>query len=154
MEFTLENIVAGINARKDELGVSPQQIADASGVSRATVDRILKRQDGYVPHLENLLDVANAVGYQFNFQEPVPIQTDDLTLQQIIYVYEKRCEALEKESRLKTVQSNLIIAAKDKALESKDLWLNRFFKTIVALGSGIILVLLADVCIRGAGWIP
>lgn len=153
MEFTLDNIVAGINARKEELGVTPQQIADASGVSRATVDRILKNQDGYVPHLENLLDVANTVGYQFDFKEPTPVQTDDSTLQQIIYVYEKRCEALEKESRLKTVQSNLLVATKDKVIEKQNLWLNRLFNTLLALGLGIILVLLVDLCVRGIGWI-
>lgn len=151
--MTVSDIIDGILERKNELGATVQQISDASGVPKSTVDNILRKAVAN-PQMQNVLDIANAVGYEFAPHEEKPIDTTDPTLQQIIYVYEKRCEALEKESRLKTVQSNLVIAEKDRAIADKNKWLARLFDSLVFLAVGVMVVLLIDVCVRGIGWFP
>lgn len=133
MTYTLDMIVDGINARKELLKTTNQQISDASGVSKSTVDRILRKQECYIPNAQNLLDIANTVGYEFTAPVDRPVATDDAVLNQIILVYEKRCEDLARESRLKTVQSNLVIAEKDK-------WIR--FLTILSLAFVAVIVLL------------
>lgn len=143
--MTLETIVEGINARKAYLNATNQQIADASGVSKATVDRILAGK-ATSPCIQNVLDIANTVGYDFQKPEKEPVETTDLTLQNIIYAYEKRCEVLERESRLKTVQYNTIISGKDK-------WI-RFLTTLtLILVAGIISVLVYDLTHLDRGWV-
>lgn len=93
-----------------------------------------------------MLDIANTVGYDFQKQEETPAKTADPTLQNIIYVYEKRCEVLEKESRLKIVQSNMVIAEKDR-------WI-RFLATLsLVLVMGIICLLLYDLTHLDRGWV-
>lgn len=146
MIYTLDLIVDGINARKELLQTTNQQIADASGVSKSTVDRILRKQECYIPNAQNLLDIANTVGYDFAAPDDRPVSTDDAALTQLIAVYEKRCEDLARESRLKTVQSNLVIAEKDK-------WIR--FLAILSLSfvAAIILLLLYDVTRPDIGWV-
>lgn len=150
--MTVSDIIDGIIERKNVLNATVQQISDASGVPKSTVDNILRRAVAN-PTIQNVLDIANAVGYEFNVPDEKPVDTNDPTLQQIIYVYEKRCEALEKESRLKTVQSNLVIAEKDRAIADKNKWLARLFYSLVILAVGVMAVLLIDVCVRGIGWL-
>lgn len=136
----------GINARKELLKTTNQQIADASGVSKSTVDRILRKQECYIPNAQNLLDIANTVGYDFTVPDDKPVTTDDAALNQIILVYEKRCEDLARESRLKTVQSNLVIAEKTR-------WIR--FLTCISLFfvAGIVLLLIYDGTRPDIGWI-
>lgn len=152
MSLTLDSILDGIIARKELLCATSQQISDASGVSKSTVDRMLRKQDGYIPNVQNLLDVAAAVGYEFQSREPEPVQTNDPHLRQLIYVYEKRCETLEKENRLKTVQSNMLLAEKDRTIASKNRWISRLSGLLIVLTFGIILVLAVDIAVRGIGW--
>lgn len=151
--MTVSEIIDGILERKAELNATIQQIADASGVPKSTVDNILRKSTAN-PTMQNVLDIANAVGYEFSPRGEKPIATNDPTLQQIIYVYEKRCEALEKESRLKTVQANMQLADKDRTIETKDKWIHRLFDSLVFLAVGVMIVLLLDVLIRGIGWFP
>lgn len=149
--MTVSEIIDGIIERKNILNATVQQISDASGVPKSTVDNILRKAVAN-PQMQNVLDIANAVGYEFAHHEEIPAEATDPQLRHIINVYEKRCEALEKESRLKTVQSNLVIAEKDRTIADKNKWLARLFTALVVLGLGVMIVLLADVCIRGAGW--
>lgn len=146
MTLSLEMIVDGINARKEYLKTTNQQIADASGVSKSTVDRILRKQECYIPNAQNLLDIANTVGYDFTVPDDRPVVTDDAVLNQIIFVYEKRCEDLARESHLKTVQSNLIIAEKTK-------WIRFLTCVSLAFVVGIVILLLYDVTRPDIGWI-
>lgn len=132
MTYTLDMIVDGINARKELLKATNQQISDASGVSKSTVDRILRKQECYIPNAQNLLDIVNTVGYEFTAPVDRPVATDDAALNQIMLVYEERCEDLARESRLKTVQSNLVIAEKSK-------WIR--FLTILSLAFVAVIVL-------------
>lgn len=147
--MTCDEIIDGILARKEVLNTTNQQIADASNVPKTTVDRIL-RKETQNPSIIPVLAIAEAVGYDFSQQEEIPVEATDEKLQQIIYIYEKRCEALEKESRLKTVQSNLVIAEKDRRIADKDKWIARLFSFLMAC----LLILLLDVLIRGIGWFP
>lgn len=153
--MTLDSIIDGIITRKELLHATNQQIADASGVSLSTVNRILRKQEGYIPTIQTLLDIATAVGYEFSDPEREPVEVEgDARLREIIRVYEEKCKLLENESRLKTVQYNLAMAEKDRVIDTKDKWVNRLFNSLVALGLGIIIVLLIDICVRGIGWFP
>lgn len=151
--MTCEEVIDGILERKKILNTTNQQISDASGVPKATVDRILRKETPN-PSFQTIMDMATAVGYDFSPRDDFPVDTDDEKLRQIIYLYEKRCEALEKESRLKTVQSNLVIAEKDRTIQSKDQWVRRLFNSLVILGVCVMIALLIDVCLRGIGWFP
>lgn len=151
--MTCEEVIDGILERKKILNTTNQQISDASGVPKATVDRILRKETPN-PSFQTIMDMATAVGYDFSARDDFPVDTDGEKLRQIIYLYEKRCEALEKESRLKTVQSNLVIAEKDRTIQSKDQWVRRLFNSLVILGVCVMIALLIDVCLRGIGWFP
>lgn len=151
--MTVSEIIDGILERKSELNATVQQIADASGVPKSTVDNILRKATAN-PTIQNVLDIANAVGYEFSPREKVPVDAEDEKLKHIIYIYEKRCEALEKESRLKTVQANMQLADKERVIETKDKWIHRLFDSLVFLAVGVMVVLLLDVLIRGVGWFP
>lgn len=144
--MTLDSIIDGIIARKEDLSATNQQIADASNVSLSTVNRILRKQEGYIPNIQTLLDIATAVGYDFAPAEQKPVETDDAVLNHIIQVYENRCSDLERESRLKTVQYNMIVAEKTK-------WIKFLTVLSLVLVAGIILVLLYDVTHPNIGWI-
>lgn len=151
--MTCEEAIDGILERKKILNATNQQIADASNVPKTTIDRIFRKETPN-PSFQTIIDIATAVGYEFAPREKEPVSADDEKLKQIIYIYEKRCEALEKESRLKTVQTNMLLAEKDRTIQAKNQWISRLFNSLVILGLGVMLVLLADVCIRGIGWFP
>lgn len=142
--MTVSDIIDGILERKTALGATVQQISDASGVPKSTVDNILRKAVAN-PQMQNVLDIADAVGYEFAPNEEKPVDTTDPTLQQIIYVYEKRCDDLERESRLKTVQSNLLLAEKSR-------WIRFLTILCLALVAGIIMILLYDVTNPSVGW--
>lgn len=63
--MTLDEVIIGIIAQKNECGMTNQQIADAAKVSKTTVDRMLRNDPTISPNAQTLMDVANAVGYQF-----------------------------------------------------------------------------------------
>lgn len=142
--MTVDQIINGIIERKDILHATNQQIADASNVPKTTVDRIL-RKETLNPSLQSVVDIATAVGYDFAQLEKKPVVTDDVTLQQIIYVYEKRCADLERESRLKTVQTNMIIAGKDR-------WIRFLTILSIMLVVGIFTILVFDITNPFIGW--
>lgn len=58
----VSTIVDGILERKTALGMTVQQISDASGVPKSTVDNILRKAVNN-PSAQNILDIASAVGY-------------------------------------------------------------------------------------------
>lgn len=143
--MTVDQIINGIIERKDILHATNQQIADAANVPKTTVDRIL-RKETLNPSLQSVVDIATAVGYDFGQTEKEPVVTDDAALQQIIYVYEKRCADLERESRLKTVQTNMIIAGKDR-------WIRFLTLLSITFVVGIFTILVFDITNPFVGWI-
>lgn len=142
--MTCDEIIDGILERKKVLNATNQQIADASNVPKTTVDRILRKETPN-PSFQPVLDIANAVGYDFSVQKPTAPETDDTTVKQIVYIYEQRCADLERESRLKTVQSNLLLAEKSR-------WIRFLTVLSLALVAGIIMILLYDVTNPSVGW--
>lgn len=142
--MTCDEIIDGILERKKVLNATNQQIADASNVPKTTVDRIL-RKETQNPSFQPVLDIANAVGYDFSAPKPTAPETDDTAMRQIVYIYERRCADLERESRLKTVQSNLLLAEKSR-------WIRFLTILSLALVAGIIMILLYDVTNPSVGW--
>lgn len=86
--MTVSSIIDGIVERKNAMNMTVQQVADASGVPKSTVDNIL-RKTVTNPSMQNVLDIAAAVGYKFGehttFSEP--------SIQHIISMYEDRLTA-------------------------------------------------------------
>ena len=69
--------------------MAAQQIADLSGVSKSTIDRLLRNEAGIGISAQSLLDIANAVGYKIGAQEEDPV------IQRIVDVYESRIRQTE-----------------------------------------------------------
>lgn len=89
VKTTVQEIVFGIIAKKKESGMAAQQIADLSGVSKSTIDRLLRNEAGIGISAQSLLDIANAVGYKIGAQEEDPV------IQRIVDVYESRIRQTE-----------------------------------------------------------
>lgn len=51
-----------LNIKKNELGLTNQEISNLSGVSKSTVDRILRSEDGASTNLITAVDLVKAVG--------------------------------------------------------------------------------------------
>ena len=133
-------IIDGINARKTALGMTNQQIADASQVPKSTVDRVL-RKDTENPTMKVILDIADAVGYDFstrNAEQLAPKDTDSQYIRHIISMYESRLAAHER-------QYNLVTAEKNR-------WIKILALIIGLLGAGIITILLIDILNPTVGW--
>lgn len=63
--MTVTTIIDGIVEKKTTLNMTVQQISDASGVPKSTVDNIL-RKSVTNPSMQNILDIAAAVGYDIS----------------------------------------------------------------------------------------
>lgn len=135
------NIIDGINARKNALQMTNQQIADASGVPKSTVDRVL-RKDTENPTMKVILDIAAAVGYEFGI--PAAVQTPDdgqnnPYIRHIISMYEAQLAAQER-------QYNLVTAEKNR-------WIKSLAIIVGILGIGVVTILLIDILNPSVGWI-
>lgn len=148
-----KDIIAGIIAKKEELGMTAQQMADSSGVPKSTVDRIL-RGDTPNPSMQTILDLASAVGYDlFNTQAPTltnaPVDASPY-LQHIIAMYERQladkdashARELAKHER----QHNLMTAEKNR-------WIKILAIIVGILGVGVVTILLIDILNPTVGWI-
>lgn len=119
--MSVEELVEDIKRRKEEMKLTSKMISDASGVPKSTVDRIL-RGETRDPYAQSLLAIAYTVGYRFvNDNDPKEASSDG-----------KLIVALERESRLKTVQHNTIIAEKDRVIEDKSKWVKFLAATSIA----------------------
>lgn len=111
--MNVTELITSIGKRKEALGITNQMISEASGVPKSTVDRVL-RGETRDPSAQTVLDMAYTVGYRLvndNDLQPEPV-TDTATIMQM----------LTRENRLKTIQSNALIAAKDRTIEDKSRW--------------------------------
>lgn len=123
----VSEIIKGIAERKESLGITNQMLSDASGVPKTTIDRIL-RGDTTNPSMQTILDMAYVVGYKLTNDNDQ--QCGDVDNQLVIL--------LERESRLKTIQSNCLIATKDRTIEDKSRWVK--FLTASAIVFAILLI--------------
>lgn len=134
------SIIDGINARKAALGMTNQQIADASQVPKSTVDRVL-RKGTENPTMNVILDIAAVVGYEFGSQaapQPPAESAEKQYIQRIISMYEAQLASSER-------QYNLVTAEKNR-------WIKILAIIIGILGAGVITILLIDILNPTVGW--
>lgn len=141
------DIIDGIRTKKDEQGLSNQQLSDASGVPKSTVDRILSgRTDN--PSLQNILDLANAVGYEFEARTalpPAPVASGDSTAQ-LRAIYEDRIAAYERLIARDQRHNNMLLAEKNR-------WILFSMILNIVLVGFIVAVLVYDILNRDVGWV-
>ena len=103
-DTTVHDIIAGIVAQKEALGLTNQQIADLSKMSKSSVDRIMRNDEGSNPSAQALFDIADAVGYKIGKQHD-----EDPAIQRIVDLYESRIRQTELQTiRTQDRQSKLI----------------------------------------------
>lgn len=56
--MSIPEVISGIIAQKNSLGMTNQQIADTAKVSKATVDRLLRGDPAAGPSAQTLFDIA------------------------------------------------------------------------------------------------
>lgn len=149
------DIINGILAKKEELGMTSQQIADASGVPKSTVDRIL-RKDTPNPSMQTILDIADAVGYQLFDTAPrklqaVPVEGEASPyLHHIISMYERQLAdkdaAHAREIAKQERQYNMVANEKNR-------WIKILAIIVGILGIGVVTILLIDILNPTIGWI-
>ena len=134
------NIIDGINACKAARGMTNQQIADASGEPKSTVDRIL-RKNTENPSMRAILNIANAVGYEFSTPATVQkteVAQDDPYVRHIITMYENQMAANERRYNLATAEKNR--------------WIKTLSLSLGAMGCGVIAMMLIDITTPDYGW--
>lgn len=149
--MTVTDIVDGIIQKKNAIGMTNQQLADASGVPKATIDRIL-RHDTPNPTMQTVLDLAAAVGYSFsNHQAPIaPIPEenkirDPMTLHMIDY-YERRGVAYEERIKRITAHFNMLLAEKNR-------WIKFSLILNIILIVFLVTILIVDILHPDIGWV-
>lgn len=126
--MTVNELLEDIAKRKETLGLTNKMISDASGVPKSTVDRLLRGETND-PSAQSVLDMAYVVGYRLaNDNDTVPSGIDG----QLVNM-------LERENRLKTVQGNSLIAAKDRTIEDKSHWVK--FLTASTITFAVLLII-------------
>lgn len=149
--MTTADILDGIIERKREMNLTSQQIADASGVPKSTVDRILRKETPN-PTLQTVLDLAAAVGYSFsNIREEAPAAPADVSIKDpmvrhLITVYENRGRAYEERIKADTAHFNRLLAEKNR-------WLKFSMSVNLILVVFVCGVLIYDVTHLDRGWI-
>lgn len=101
IKTTVKDIISGIIAKRDARGLTAQQIADLSGVSKSTVDRLLRNEEGTGISAQNLFDIANAVGYKVGESN-----NEDPAIQRIVDMYEARIRQTEIQHNLSQARQN------------------------------------------------
>lgn len=129
--MTLDEVIIGIIAQKNECGMTNQQIADAAKVSKTTVDRMLRNDPAISPNAQTLMDVANAVGYQF--------ASDSGKKDEIRALYE--------------AQRIQFAAQYNRMLAMQQRWLRFTVTLCLVLVVVIIIALICDVSNLNIGWI-
>lgn len=110
--------------------MSSQQIADAANVSKATVVRMLRGDEGTSPTAQTLFDVADAVGCRFG---------------------DEHAECREQIELMKAHHAEMV-AHYNRALAVKTRWLRFAVVLSLILIAVIIAVLMLDVSRPGVGW--
>lgn len=132
----IASIIAEINTKKAESGMTNQQISDASGVPKPTVDRVL-RGGTDEPRAQTLLDIAAVFDYDL-----VPTQQPDAAkdahARQIASLYESQLADLRR-------QLNITRAEKARSIHILG-WI------VAVLVLGIFAILLFDALNPTVGW--
>lgn len=140
-------VIDGIIERKEQVGMTNQQISDASGVPRTTVNRILQKQTPN-PSVKTLADIAVAVGYDISPVQPAVLQ-DHTKDAYITYLQ----EALEAERKLRDKEKAELRAHYNMLLAEKNRWIRYSFFALIILIVFIVSWLIVDILHPSAGWI-
>lgn len=149
--MTVSDIVDGIITKKNTIGMTNQQLADASGVPKTTIDRILRKETAN-PSMQTVLDLAASVGYSFsNHPEQLPatpqeIGIKDPLVQHLINVYENRGIAYEERIKRNTAHFNMLLSEKNR-------WLKFSLTLNLILVVFICGILIYDLTHLDRGWI-
>lgn len=149
--MTVTDIIDGIIQKKNLIGMTNQQLSDASGVPKPTIDRIL-RHDTTNPSMQTVLDLAAAVGFSFsNHPEPAPALPSEEGIRDpmvihMINVYENRGRAYEERIKRNTSHFNMLLAEKNR-------WLKFSMILNIILVIFICAILLYDATHPDVGWI-
>lgn len=113
--------------------MTAQQIADLSGVSKSTIDRLMRNERGIGISAQNLFDVANAVGYKIGAPD------EDPAIRRIVDMYEDRIRQTE-------IQHNL-------SQERQSRWMRwvAIFAAVVVLC--VLAMLFLDMASPNVGWV-
>lgn len=148
--MTVSDIIDGIITRKNTIGMTNQQLADASGVPKTTIDRVLRKETAN-PSMQTVLDLAAAVGYSFSNHPDQPPATPaelgikDPMIQYLINVYENQCLSYEERIKRNTAHFNML-------LHEKNRWIKFSLVLNIILVVFVVAVLLYDVTHPDIGW--
>lgn len=132
----VEELVDRINEVREDTGITYQQIADASGVPRTTVSRIL-HGDTPNPTSKNLYDIALAVGCQI-VPPPPP---DDLQTDEMDYLHLVNDNA-EKRNREQRCLYNTLLAQKHRWLVCSITIIAVLVTLVIGLTLAVVILLL------------
>lgn len=150
--MTVSDIVNGIIQKKNAIGMNNQQLSDASGVPKPTVDRVI-RGDTPNPSMQTVLELAAAVGYTFSNhpEQPSPVPDEskilDPAMLHIINNYERQLVSAEERVKRVTSHFNMLLAEKNR-------WIQTLSTIIGILIVGFISLLLMDIATPELGWFP
>lgn len=150
--MTTPEILDGIFRKQHEIGMTNQQFSDASGIPKASIERI-KRGDTANPTIETVLALSAAVGYTFSNQpepmSPIPdtVKVNDPMLQILLAHYEK--QEIDHSEQMKRVMShfNMLLAEKNR-------WIRTLAGIIGIMIVGVLSLLLIDIATPDLGWFP
>ena len=131
---TVHEVIAGIVAQKEALGITNQQIADLAKISKSSVDRIMRNDDTSNPSAQALFDIADAVGYKIGMQHE-----EDPSIQRIVDLYEKH-------ARQTALQSASVQERQGKII-------HRLLLVFVGVLLFVFIMLLIDMVSPYRGWV-
>lgn len=150
--MTTPEILDGIFQKQREIGMTNQQFSDASGVPKASIERI-KRGDTANPTMDTILALSAAVGFTFsNHPEQISPVPEELTIKDpmmkhIIRQYERQEQAYEERLKREAAHYNMLLAEKNR-------WIQTLCTIIGILIVGFISLLLMDIATPDLGWFP
>ena len=140
-------VIDGIQERRVEAGLTYQQVADASGVPKSTVNRILLKQTPN-PSIKTLADLAAAVGYDLDPAKPA-VMKDHTKDSYIIFLQ----ESLAVKDRQHEKEKTQMEARHNRAIAEKNRTIKYLAIALIMTLSFLICWLIIDITHPTVGWI-
>lgn len=140
-------IIDGIIDKKAEVGMTNQQISDASQVPRTTINRILAKQTPN-PSMQSVMDIAHAVGYVIEPENPPTLQ--EAPSEAHIALLEGTLELERRQAERRQVQMR---AHYNMLLAEKNRWIKHLFVLTIILVTALVAFLVLDILHPDLGWV-